>query len=230
MRLHAPVGDGSRDDIFAEVIVLVFEAAREDRAVEKVNTHRSLVIIAARGQAEFGQQRAGNAQAVEHGRVGRFLVEASDATRFIGLHDAESRRVLPVDGQGCDGQVGSGGEVAFHQFAEIHLVKLVTAENEVIVPRFLKEIVQVLPHRIGRALVPAGAGRGLLRGEDFDEAARAEDVELVGAVDVLVERGGIELGEYVDAADARVEAIADRDVDQTVFAAEGNGRLGTIFG
>jgi hypothetical protein len=49
---------------------------------------------------------------------------------------------------------------------------------------------QVLTDRVGRALVPALLVTGLLGGEDVDEAA-AEAVELVGLLDVLVQRGRV---------------------------------------
>ena len=52
----------------------------------------------------------------------------------------------------------------------------------------------------------------------------------VGLRDVPVERRGIELRQHEDAADVRVQAVADRDVDQPVLAADRHRRLGAGVG
>ena len=47
---------------------------------------------------------------------------------------------------------------------------------------------------------------------------------------MAVERGGVELGECVDACEARVQAVADGYVDEAVFAADRDGGFGAVFG
>jgi hypothetical protein len=42
---------------------------------------------------------------------------------------------------------------------------------------------------------------------------------------VAIERRGVELRENEDAPDVGVQAVTDRNVDQTVLAADGDGRL-----
>jgi hypothetical protein len=42
---------------------------------------------------------------------------------------------------------------------------------------------------------------------------------------VAVEGGGVELGEDEDALDTRMQAVADRNIDQAVLAADRHGRL-----
>ena len=81
---------------------------------------------------------------------------------------------------------------------------------------------QVAAHGIGRALVPVGAFLGLLGRQDVDEAA-AERIEVIGALDVPVQRRGLKLREQEDPVDIGVDAIADRDIDQPVFAGERHG-------
>ena len=120
--------------------------------------------------------------------------------------------------------------MAGHEFVEIHLVKLVAAEDEEPLPGLLEKVGEVLAHGVGRALIPTGPGGGLLRGENFHEAAGAENIEFVGRVDVPVQRGGVELGQHIDVADAGVEAVADGDIDQPVFAAERDGGFGAVLG
>ena len=79
-----------------------------------------------------------------------------------------------------------------------------------------------LPDRIRRPLEPVAALGCLLGGEHFDEAIR-EHVHPVGLRHVPVERRRIELREDEDPLEARVHAVADRDVDQAVLAAERHG-------
>jgi hypothetical protein len=43
------------------------------------------------------------------------------------------------------------------------------------------------------------------------------------ALDMTVQRSGVELGEDEDPVDVGVDAIADRNIDQTVFAGEWHG-------
>ena len=50
------------------------------------------------------------------------------------------------------------------------------------------------------------------------------------APDVFVQRVRFVLDEDGDPAQAGVEAVAQREVDDSVFAAEGHGRLGALFG
>jgi len=55
-----------------------------------------------------------------------------------------------------------------------------------------------LPDGIGSALVPVVVAGSLLGGEDFDERARIL-IETIGALDVAMERGAVELCQHVDA-------------------------------
>ena len=66
---------------------------------------------------------------------------------------------------------------------------------------------------------------GPKRGQDLDGAAR-KDVKLVGLMYVTVKRSRQELGEDNDARDARVDAVADGNIDQPIPAADGYGRFG----
>jgi hypothetical protein len=65
-----------------------------------------------------------------------------------------------------------------------------------------------------------------LGSEQFDESA-AEIVETVGLSDMLVQRNAKELRNDVDAIDATMKAVADRDVNQSVFGSQRHGRLRT---
>ena len=112
--------------------------------------------------------------------------------------------------------------------AIIHSVKLVAAEDDVVIDLPLEEVAEVLPDRVGCSLIPVRSLGSLLRGENLHEAW-CEIVELVAGIDMPVQRHAVELGEHVDAADAGVETIAYRNVDQPVLAAKRHRRLGAFL-
>ena len=138
-------------------------------------------------------------------------------------------RLAPSDGDGRDGDVGARFRVLLDDAAKVHPVELVPAEDEQVVPLVVHEVNHVLADGVGGALIPRGVGVGLLGGEDFDEAA-GEVVELVGLRDVPVQRGGVELGEQVDAPQAGVDAVGDGDIDQAILAGQRHRRLGALLG
>ena len=112
---------------------------------------------------------------------------------------------------------------------EIHPVELVTREDQDEVVRGAAEMDEVAADGIGGALVPVGAGLGLLGREDVHEPA-AEGVEVEGALDMPVQRRRVELRQDEDPVDAGVDAVADRDVDEPVLAGERDGRLAALQG
>jgi len=70
---------------------------------------------------------------------------------------------------------------------------------------------------------------GLLGGKNVDKAV-VKRVELIGGLDVPVQGGGVELRKQVNLVVAGVDAVADGDVDEAVFATERDGGLATVFG
>ena len=132
------------------------------------------------------------------------------------------RRAVHRDG--AHGNVRARLEVLAQDVPVVHPIELVAAQNDVVIDRTLEEVAQVLPDRVGSSLIPMRSLGSLLRRQDLDEARR-EIVELVARVDMAVQRHAVELSEHVDAANARIEAIADRNINQPVLAAERHGRL-----
>jgi hypothetical protein len=92
-----------------------------------------------------------------------------------------------------------------------------------------EKVNKIFADGIRRAFIPGGIVERLLGGENFHEARR-EVVELVGLVDMAVEGLAIELSEDVNSAQAGVQAVADRDIDEPVFSAERHGRLRAFLG
>src|SRR5690606_719243 len=75
-----------------------------------------------------------------------------------------------------------------------------------------------------RALVPVAVG-ALLGGHDLDELVEAPVEEAPAALHVADEAVRLVLRADVDAADARIDAVREREVDDAELAAEGHGRL-----
>ena len=63
-----------------------------------------------------------------------------------------------------------------------------------------------------------------------DEAVLQDPAELPAVREVLEQRLALELGEDVDRVEARVDEVAEDEVDDAVLAPEGNGGLGALLG
>ena len=133
------------------------------------------------------------------------------------------------DGNGGDGDVRPGLDVLVDHLAEIHAIQLVAAQDDEIIKIVVQKVHQIFPHRVRRAFIPRRVGERLLRREDFHKAAR-ELVEFVRARNVPVQRRGIELRQNVNAPEAGVDAVGDRDVHEAVFSGERHGGFGAVFG
>ena len=83
--------------------------------------------------------------------------------------------------------------------------------------------------RVRRALKPVLVVVRLFGGQDLHEAL-AEKVHPVRLADMAIERCRVELRQHENPPDVRVQAVADGDVNQPVFAANRHRRLGTVLG
>ena len=88
----------------------------------------------------------------------------------------------------------------------------------------------VLVHGIGGALVPVGLIEALLGGHHVDELVELTLEVAPTALDVAHEAVALVLGQYADAADAGVETVGERKIDDAELAAEIDGRLGATVG
>src|SRR5262245_28183806 len=115
-----------------------------------------------------------------------------------------------------------------HQCAKIHPVKLVAAQDQIIIERTLEEITHVLTDGVGSSLIPLRASGSLLCGKDVHKAAR-EIVELVTVLNMSMQRHAVELRQHIDRAQHGVQTIADRDIDDAIFATERHGWFGAVL-
>src|SRR5262245_46794445 len=101
---------------------------------------------------------------------------------------------------------------------------MIARENQVIVRIEAHEMPGRLPHGVCGALKPVGALGCLFSRENLDES-RAEKIHAIRLADMPVERSRVELRQYKNAANVGMQAVADRNIDQPVLAADWNRRL-----
>ena len=116
-----------------------------------------------------------------------------------------------------------------HHLGIVHPVQVVAAENQDLVRFVIHGVIQRGADGVAGALEPVAFIRSLFRGEDVHESV-GEHVESVSLHDVPVQAGGQELGQDEDLLDPRIDAVADGDVDQPVFAGDGYGWFGAVAG
>ena len=106
-----------------------------------------------------------------------------------------------ADRNRSNGNIRSQFFMVVQHFLEIHLVKLIAGKDQHIFTFKWKNMPKALTHGIGGALEPGGIVRCLFRCEDIDKR-RAEGTEMIGVLDMPVERGGIELRQHKHPVDA----------------------------
>jgi hypothetical protein len=107
---------------------------------------------------------------------------------------------------------------------EVHAIELVATEDDVVICILVMEMLEVLTNGIGGSLIPGIGLVGLLGSQDFNKAV-AERVENIRIGDVIVQGGGVELGQDIDLPDTAVDTVGDGNVHQTILTSEGYGRL-----
>src|SRR5207245_1376871 len=105
--------------------------------------------------------------------------------------------------------------------------KLIAGKDKHLAVVIFLNIAEVLAHRVGSPLVPVGCFEGLLSRQDLDEAT-PERIEFVGIGNVAVQADAEELGQDVDTVEATVDAVANGDIDEPVFAGNRHGRLASV--
>ena len=152
------------------------------------------------------------------------LLEGDDLAVAVELEESHRRRIVDRHRLRRDSDVGLPIDVRLDHLVVVHAVQMIAGKNQVVVGVVAHEVPRRLPHRVGRPLKPVRVVGRLLGREDFHEP-RTEQIHPVRLRDVPVERRRVELREDEDAPDVGVQAIADRNVDQAVLAADRDSRL-----
>src|SRR6516165_4460685 len=110
----------------------------------------------------------------------------------------------------------------------VHVVKLVTTEDQIILVGSLQKITKVLPYSVGCSLIPARGFRRLLCRQNFDKVF-GKIVEFVTSINMAMQRSAVELCQDIDPAQPRIQAVADWYINQAIFARERYRGLCTIL-
>ena len=137
----------------------------------------------------------------------------------VGTHFQQPQRTGQVFALGNDAHadVGAAAPVAFQQTLVVHAIELVAGKNQLIVVVAARETVEMLAHGVGRSLKPSRALHRLFGGKHFNVSA-VERIKAIAVGDVPVQRRGIELRQNEDSLQARVEAVADGNIDQAILS------------
>src|SRR5262249_46916212 len=108
---------------------------------------------------------------------------------------------------------------------------MIPRQDEVLIDIPLGKEPQILAHGVRRACKPVWAVRRLLGGEYFDKAGREAGARQgIGACDMPVERGRVELRQDVNTMNLRVDAVTDRNVDKAILCPQGYSRFRAQLG
>src|SRR5262249_15104486 len=151
-----------------------------------------------------------------------------DSAVCTELQQAEARSNRFVLGNDTYGNVGSALPVTIQQLVVIHTVKLIAGQDQLIIVFATRESMQMLPDCVCRSLEPIWIGHRLFGREYFDKTF-GKRVEPIGIRDVTVQRGRVELRHHKDLLQPGIQTIADRHVDETVLATQGNSRFRAIL-
>ena len=112
----------------------------------------------------------------------------------------------------------------------VHLVDVVACQDHDVLDPVALDDVDVLVDRVGRALVPHAFRDALARWQDVEALVALGPEEVPARLQVADEAVGLVLGRHGDVADARVEGVREREVDDARLAAEIDGRLHALVG
>jgi hypothetical protein len=116
-----------------------------------------------------------------------------------------------------------------HQFV-VHLVDVIAGQDHHVFGLVGFDDVDVLEHRIGRAVVPLGFGNALARRQNIEALVALGTQKVPSPLQVADQRVSLVLGRHPDAADARVEGVGEGEIDNSCLAAEIDRRFGAPVG
>ena len=183
--------------------------------IEDVNAHRGVHGVGIEGRAEAGRAPASPGSPC----ISPFLRH---------LDHAEPRHLVGRNGQRGQRDFGVGLLVVVQHAAVVHLVDVVAAEDDHVLGLLAADRIDVLVHRVGRAHVPVGAGALHGRHQLEELAQLLRHNARPAFADVPVQRERLVLREDIHAAQAGIDAVGKRDIDDAVVSAEGNRRLGPV--
>ena len=159
------------------------------------------------------------------------LFEVDDLVVLIGDHDAETGCFFHGDGHDCDGSGSACLLVAVEHLVVVHLVDVVTGEDKQIFRIIRIDEIDVLCDCVSGAAIDIQSCVCFLTGSQNEYAAvfgiKAPEASLC---DIAVQQYGFILGQDTDNVDPTVGTVAEREIDNTVFATVSNCWLSNFVG
>ena len=161
--------------------------------------------------------------------MARLLEEPGKPILAVDFEHAELTRLFRRDLQHPDGRAGAALAMGAQHLGVVHLVDVVAGEDDQ-VARFLSgDGVQVLIDRVRGSQVPMLAD-ALLRAEDLHELAQLVRDDAPAHAQMTAEGQRFVLKRDEDPAEPGIDAVAEREVDDPVRAAEVDRRLRPFLG
>ena len=159
--------------------------------------------------------------------LGGLFLEFVNGVVGVGIQDTEAGSLRQRDISHGDGAGSLMLFVVGNHIGVVHLVDVVAGENDHVVGVEAVHEVDVLINGVGGAFVPAGfLVVTLIGGQNLRAGMGLVQVPGLSVSDILIQLQRLILGQNTHSVDAGVDTVAQRKIDDTVFAAEGNGRLG----
>ena len=163
-------------------------------------------------------------------RVGRLLQEVDDPVLGVDVHHAEAGRLQPRHLQAADRDVGARADVLADHQRVVHLVDVVAGQDHHVVRVVARDDLDVLGHGIGSPEIPLVLGDHLGCRQDVEALVALGAEEAPAVLQVADQAVRLVLRGDRDPADAGVDRIREREVDDPGLAAEEDRGLGALVG
>jgi len=146
------------------------------------------------------------------------------------MHDAEGDGFHARHFQTADGDVRAAVDMLLQHDLVVHLVDVVAGKNDDVARRVVFDDVDVLIDRVRRAFVPLGFRDALAGRQDIEALVAAGSEEVPAVLQMADQAVRLVLGGDADAADAGIDGVRQREIDNPRLAAEKDGGLGPRVG
>ena len=130
----------------------------------------------------------------------------------------------------ADRDVGAAGHVLLQHRLVVHFIHVVAGQDEHVFRRVALDDVDVLVHRVGGAEIPAVFGHALAGGQDIETFVAFGAEEVPAALQMADQAVGTVLRGHGHAADAGIQRVGEREIDDAQLGAEIDRGLGTPIG
>ena len=159
------------------------------------------------------------------GRIGRLLDEMDDAAALVHVHHAESGGVGAQHLDASDRHVGAGVDMLCQHDSVVHLVDVVAGQDDDVAHPVAFDDVDVLGDGIGGAEIPVSFIDPLGGGQHVEHLVAFGPKEDPATLQMSDQAVGLVLGRHADAANAGIDRVGQREIDDPALAAEEDCRF-----